>query len=67
MRKLQASETSRGKAQATGPMTFELYEQGRWAWFDAGKTHEIRNVGTTPIEFIEVEVRGPVGSPVASR
>jgi quercetin dioxygenase-like cupin family protein len=60
-------QISDGKALAAGPMTFELYEQGRWAWFDTGKTHEIRNVGTTPVEFIEVEVRAPVTSPVASR
>jgi mannose-6-phosphate isomerase-like protein (cupin superfamily) len=60
-------QISDGKALAVGPMTFELYEQGRWAWFDEGKTHEIRNVGTVPVEFIEVEVRAPVSSPVASR
>jgi uncharacterized protein (DUF885 family)/mannose-6-phosphate isomerase-like protein (cupin superfamily) len=52
-------QISDGKALAVGPMTFELYEQGRWAWFDDGKTHEIRNVGTVPVEFIEVEVRKP--------
>ena len=41
-------QISDGKAIAVGPMTFELYEQGRWAWFDEGKPHEIRNVGTVP-------------------
>jgi uncharacterized protein (DUF885 family)/mannose-6-phosphate isomerase-like protein (cupin superfamily) len=60
-------QISDGKAVAVGPMTFELYEQGRWAWFDEGKVHEIRNVGTVPVEFIEVEVRAPVPPPVASR
>jgi uncharacterized protein (DUF885 family)/mannose-6-phosphate isomerase-like protein (cupin superfamily) len=60
-------QISDGKAIAVGPMTFELYEQGRWAWFDEGKPHEIRNVGTVPVEFIEVEVRAPVPPPVASR
>ena len=60
-------QISEGKALAVGPMTFELYEPGRWAWFDTGKTHELRNVGTVPVEFIEVEVRAPGGSPVASR
>ena len=52
-------QISDGKALAVGPMTFELSEPGRWAWFDSGKGHEIRNVGTTPVEFIEVEVRKP--------
>jgi mannose-6-phosphate isomerase-like protein (cupin superfamily) len=40
-------------------MTFELGEHGRWAWFDAGKVHEIRNVGNVPLELVEVEVRHP--------
>jgi uncharacterized protein (DUF885 family)/quercetin dioxygenase-like cupin family protein len=52
-------QTSDGRALAAGPMTFELGEQGRWAWFDAGKVHEIRNVGNVPFEFVEVEVRHP--------
>jgi uncharacterized protein (DUF885 family)/quercetin dioxygenase-like cupin family protein len=52
-------QTSDGRALAVGPMTFELGEQGRWAWFDSGKVHEIRNVGPVPIEFVEVEVRHP--------
>jgi quercetin dioxygenase-like cupin family protein len=52
-------QTSDGRALAPGPMTFELGEQGRWAWFDAGKVHEIRNVGNVPFEFVEVEVRHP--------
>jgi uncharacterized protein (DUF885 family)/quercetin dioxygenase-like cupin family protein len=52
-------QTSEGRALAVGPMTFELGEQGRWAWFDSGKVHEIRNVGSVPFEFVEVEVRRP--------
>lgn len=50
-------QISDGKGLAAGPMTFELGEQGRWAWFDRDTTHEIRNVGTTPLEVIEVDVR----------
>jgi mannose-6-phosphate isomerase-like protein (cupin superfamily) len=38
-------------------MTWELGEPGRWAWFDGGAAHEIRNVGTVPLEVIEVDVR----------
>ncbi|HVZ22593.1 MAG TPA: hypothetical protein VG871_16080, partial [Vicinamibacterales bacterium] len=52
-------QISDGQAKAIGPMTWELGEQGRWAWFDAGKEHEIRNVGSVPFEAIEVEVRHP--------
>ena len=52
-------QVSDGKALAVGPMTWELGELGRWAWFDGGTTHEIRNVGTVPFEAIEVEVRKP--------
>ena len=50
-------QISDGKGLAAGPMTFELGEQGRWAWFDRNTTHEIRNVGTTPLDVIEVDVR----------
>jgi len=53
-------QVSDGKAMAVGPMTWELGEPGRWAWFDSGTVHEIRNVGTVPFEAIEVEVRKPV-------
>jgi uncharacterized protein (DUF885 family)/quercetin dioxygenase-like cupin family protein len=50
-------QVSDGKGIVSGPMTWELSEQGRWAWFDAGAPHEIQNVGATPIEVIEVDVR----------
>ena len=30
-------QTSEGRGLAVGPMTFELFEQGRWAWFDGGQ------------------------------
>jgi quercetin dioxygenase-like cupin family protein len=50
-------QVSDGMGQAVGPMTWELGEQGRWAWFDAGAEHAIRNTGTVPLEVIEVDVR----------
>jgi quercetin dioxygenase-like cupin family protein len=53
---VQASE---GRAVAAGAMKFELNEPGRWAWFDAGNLHELRNVGEARVEFVEVEVRRP--------
>ncbi len=52
-------QVSDGQAFATGPTTWDLGEQGRWAWFDSGKEHQIKNVGTVPFEAIEVEVRRP--------
>jgi quercetin dioxygenase-like cupin family protein len=52
-------QVSDGQAKAVGPMTWELGEQGRWAWFDSGTVHEIRNLGAVPFEALEVEVRGP--------
>jgi len=48
---------SDGQGVAAGPMTWELSEQGRWAWFDAGAAHEIKNTGNVPLEVIEVDVR----------
>ncbi len=50
-------QTSDGKAAAAGRMTFDLNESGRWAFFDAGDAHEVKNTGDAPIEFVEVEVR----------
>jgi uncharacterized cupin superfamily protein len=52
-------QVSDGKGLAVGPMTWEFWEPGRWAWFDVDKVHEIRNTGTVPLEYIEVEVRRP--------
>jgi uncharacterized protein (DUF885 family)/quercetin dioxygenase-like cupin family protein len=50
-------QVSDGQGQAVGPMTWELGEQGRWAWFESGTAHEIKNTGTVPLEVIEVDVR----------
>jgi uncharacterized protein (DUF885 family)/quercetin dioxygenase-like cupin family protein len=50
-------QVSDGQGLAAGPMTWELSEPGRWAWFDGGTTHEIRNAGTVPLEVIEVDIR----------
>jgi len=50
-------QVSDGQGVAAGPMTWELAEQGRWAWFDAGTAHEIKNTGSVPLEVIEVDVR----------
>jgi mannose-6-phosphate isomerase-like protein (cupin superfamily) len=40
-------------------MKFELNETGQWAFFDAGVPHTLRNVGDTPLELLEIEVRLP--------
>jgi uncharacterized protein (DUF885 family)/quercetin dioxygenase-like cupin family protein len=52
-------QVSDGQAFATGPTSWDLGEPGRWAWFDQGKEHQIKNAGTVPFEAIEVEVRRP--------
>jgi len=46
-----------GAGLAAGPMTWQLAEQGSWAWFDKNVDHAITNTGTTPLEVIEVDVR----------
>jgi hypothetical protein len=38
-------------------MKFEFNDPGQWAFFDAADAHEFKNAGTTPMEFVEVEVR----------
>ena len=48
-----------GRARGVGAMKFDFTEAGRWAFFDAGDAHEIRNMGTAPVDFVEVEVRRP--------
>jgi quercetin dioxygenase-like cupin family protein len=54
-------QTLDGHARANGAMKFELNEPGQWAFFDAGDSHEIRNSGDARFEFVEVEIRKPVG------
>jgi hypothetical protein len=50
-------QISDGKGLTAGPMTFELDVQSHWARSDRDTVHEIRNVGTTPLTVIEVDVR----------
>jgi len=50
-------QTSDGTAVAVGAMTFDLNESGRWAFFDAGDSHDLKNSSDRPVEFVEVEVR----------
>ena len=40
-----------------GSMKFDLNESGRWAFFDAADSHDVKNTGDAPVEFVEVEVR----------
>jgi quercetin dioxygenase-like cupin family protein len=50
-------QTTDGTAVASGAIKWELDEPTRWAWFEAGDAHDIRNVGSKPMEIVEVEVR----------
>jgi quercetin dioxygenase-like cupin family protein len=52
-------QATTGKGLAEGGMKFELNETGQWAFFDAGVPHTLRNVGDTPLELLEIEVRLP--------
>jgi quercetin dioxygenase-like cupin family protein len=50
-------QDSAGKGLGSGPMKWEFNEPGQWAFFDAGVTHEVSNLGDGRLELIEVEVR----------
>jgi quercetin dioxygenase-like cupin family protein len=52
-------QSSDGRAVGAGAVKWELNEQGRWAFFDKGDAHTLRNVGESGVELIEVEVRQP--------
>jgi len=47
-----------GTGRGDGGMSWEFNEPGQWAFFDAGARHVVRNTGSSPLELIEVEVRG---------
>ena len=46
-----------GKGAAAGPMKFDFNEPGQWAFYDAGVEHSVQNLGTAPLELLEIEVR----------
>jgi quercetin dioxygenase-like cupin family protein len=52
-------QATAGKGLAEGSMKFELNETGQWAFFDAGVPHNLRNLGETALELLEIEVRLP--------
>ena len=52
-------KTSDGTAVTQGVRLRALNDVGDWAFFDAGVAHEMRNTGTSTVEFVEVEVRQP--------
>lgn len=52
-------QISDGHARGVGAMKFDFTEPGRWAFFDAGDAHEIRNSSNAAIGFVEVEIRRP--------
>jgi quercetin dioxygenase-like cupin family protein len=53
------AQTSEGTAVARGARLRALNDVGDWAFFDAGVAHEISNTSTSPVEFVELEVRQP--------
>jgi quercetin dioxygenase-like cupin family protein len=48
-----------GKGTADGPMDWEFNKPGQWAFYDVGTAHTISNIGDTPMEYLEIEVREP--------
>lgn len=52
-------QATAGKGLAEGPMKFELNDTGQWAFFDAEVPHTLRNLGTAPLEVLEIELRYP--------
>jgi quercetin dioxygenase-like cupin family protein len=50
-------QATEGKGIAAGPMKFELNEPGQWAFFDAATLHDVQNLGSSPLEVLEIEVR----------
>jgi mannose-6-phosphate isomerase-like protein (cupin superfamily) len=46
-----------GRGLAAGPMKFELNEPGQWAFYDADVEHSVQNLGSAPLELLEIEVR----------
>jgi quercetin dioxygenase-like cupin family protein len=52
-------QASDGQAVVTAARTWGLNWPTAWAFFDRDESHEVRNAGRTPTEFVEVEVRQP--------
>jgi hypothetical protein len=52
-------QTSLGTASGSGTRIFGFNSPASWAYFDADEGHELRAVGPTATEFVEVEVRQP--------
>jgi hypothetical protein len=50
-------QATNGNAVALGAATWEFNQPGQWGFFETKAGHEIKNVGDTRIELIEVEVR----------
>jgi mannose-6-phosphate isomerase-like protein (cupin superfamily) len=46
-----------GKGAAAGPMKFDFNEPGEWAFYDADVEHSVQNLGTAPLDLLEIEVR----------
>jgi hypothetical protein len=53
------AQSSEGTAVTQGTRLRAHNQVGDWAFFDAGTAHEMRNTGTTSVEFVEIEVRQP--------
>lgn len=52
-------QTSAGLGSATGSRLFGLNGPSSWGYFAANDSHELRNLGSTALEVLEVELREP--------
>jgi quercetin dioxygenase-like cupin family protein len=52
-------QTSGGTAVTQGGRLRAHNDVGDWAFFAAGEAHEMRNTGTSTVEFVELEIRQP--------
>jgi len=50
-------QATQGKGSSNGAMSFEFNEPGQWGFYDAGVEHVISNIGSSPIELLEIETR----------
>lgn len=51
-------QQSAGRVSVDGSTKAELTEPGKFAFHDGSGTHQLKNIGTSAIEVIEVELRG---------
>ena len=52
-------QTTVGTGVGSGRRVYGFNQPTGWGYFEVREPHELRNTGTMPVEFVEVEVRQP--------